>query len=105
MSISWSRVIPNGTAPSTPKGWLFTINWWTNCWKPALPLMSRFPWDYPYELSCRGGWLNPDSSEWFADYTRVVVDKLSDRVTNWMTINEPQVFINHGHQQARMRRA
>jgi len=39
------------------------------------PYVTVFHWDYPYELSCRGGWLNPDSSEWFADYTRVVVDK------------------------------
>jgi beta-glucosidase len=61
------------------------------------PYVTLFHWDYPEELYCRGGWLNPDSSDWFAEYTKVVVEKLSDRVKNWMTMNEPQVFINHGH--------
>jgi beta-glucosidase len=33
---------------------------------------------------------------WFGDYTAVVVDKLSDRVSRWMTLNEPQCFIGLG---------
>jgi beta-glucosidase len=35
-------------------------------------------------------WLNPDSPDWFADYTGVVVKALTDREANWMTLNEPQ---------------
>jgi beta-glucosidase len=27
----------------------------------------------------------------------VVVDRLSDRVTHWFTLNEPACFIGHGH--------
>jgi beta-glucosidase len=61
------------------------------------PWLTLFHWDYPEELYCRGGWLNPDSAEWFSDYARVVARKLSDRVTHWMTFNEPQVFIGMGH--------
>ena len=45
----------------------------------------------------RGGWLNPDSPKWFADYVEVVVDKLSDRVGHWITLNEPQCFLHLGH--------
>ncbi|BDP43938.1 beta-glucosidase (plasmid) [Deinococcus aetherius] len=41
--------------------------------------------------------LNRDSAEWFADYARVVVDRLSDRVSHWMTLNEPQCFVGLGH--------
>jgi beta-glucosidase len=37
--------------------------------------------------------MNPDMPKFFADYTRVVVDKLGDRVRNWMTLNEPQCFL------------
>jgi beta-glucosidase len=61
------------------------------------PYVTLFHWDYPYELYCRGGWLNPDSPQWFADFVRVVVDRLSDRVQHWFTINEPQCFIGLGH--------
>jgi len=42
--------------------------------------------------------LNRDSAEWFAEYTGVVVDALSDRVSNWLTLNEPQCFIGLGHE-------
>jgi beta-glucosidase len=61
------------------------------------PYVTLFHWDYPYELFCRGGWLSPDSPQWFADYTQVVVEKLGDRVKHWMTLNEPQCFIGLGH--------
>ncbi|MEL7474280.1 MAG: family 1 glycosylhydrolase, partial [Planctomycetota bacterium] len=55
-----------------------------------------FHWDYPLCLHHRGGWSNPSSPNWFEEFTGVVVDRLSDRVSKWLTINEPQVFINLG---------
>jgi len=56
-----------------------------------------FHWDFPYELYCQGGWLSPSSPEWFADYASLVTARLSDRVRHWITLNEPQVFLNLGH--------
>lgn len=98
LSISWPRVIPTGTGKVNAKGVAFYDRLvdalLANNVKPWVTL---FHWDYPYELFLRGGWLNPDSSDWFADYARVVVDRLSDRVTDWMTLNEPQCFIGLGH--------
>jgi beta-glucosidase len=65
------------------------------------PWVTLYHWDLPYALQLRGGWLNPDMPRWFADYTRLVVEKLSDRVSNWMTLNEIQVFtgsaLQYGH--------
>jgi beta-glucosidase len=61
------------------------------------PWITLFHWDYPYELFCTGGWLNRDSIDWFADYAALVTDRLSDRVTHWMTFNEPQMFMALGH--------
>ena len=98
MSISWPRVIPNGTGAVNQKGLAFYDKLIDELLAAGItPYVTLFHWDYPYELTGRGGWLNPDSSDWFAEYAKVVVEKLSDRVKNWMTINEPQVFINHGH--------
>jgi beta-glucosidase len=57
-----------------------------------------FHWDLPLALYHRGGWLNRDSADWFAEYTRVIVERLSDRVKHWMTFNEPSIFIGMGHQ-------
>jgi beta-glucosidase len=61
------------------------------------PWVTLFHWDFPTPLYLAGGWLNRDSSNWFAEYTRVVVDRLSDRVRHWITLNEPQIYIGLGH--------
>jgi len=101
-SISWPRVIPNGTGDVNAAG----LDYYDRLVDALLekgirPFVTLFHWDYPYALYCRGGWLNPYSSDWFADYATVMVDRLSDRVSHWMTLNEPQVFIMAGHHQGR----
>jgi beta-glucosidase len=61
------------------------------------PWATLFHWDFPLELFRQGGWLNRDSAAWFGEYTAAIVDRLSDRLSHWMTLNEPQVFLQLGH--------
>jgi beta-glucosidase len=61
------------------------------------PFVTLFHWDYPLDLYHRGGWQNPDSPKWFAEYTQLVVSALGDRVADYITLNEPQVFVILGH--------
>ncbi|MDD3832685.1 MAG: GH1 family beta-glucosidase [Oscillospiraceae bacterium] len=97
-SVSWPRVLPEGIGRVNEKGLDFYDRLVDELLKHDIePYLTLFHWDYPHELFKRGGWLNPDSSQWFAEYTRVIVDRLSDRVHNWFTLNEPQCFINFGH--------
>jgi beta-glucosidase len=97
-SVSWPRVIPDGKGAVNSKGLDFYDRLVDELLANGVqPFVTLFHWDYPYDLYCRGGWLNSYSSDWFADYTAVVVKKLSDRVQNWMTLNEPQVFVADGH--------
>lgn len=98
MSISWPRVMPAGRGKVNAKGLAFYDKLVDELLANSIePYVTLFHWDYPYELYCRGGWLNRESSDWFAEYTKVVVDKLGDRVKNWITLNEIQVFIGTGH--------
>ncbi len=98
-SISWSRVLPKGFGEVNQKGLDFYSELVDELLANGIePYVTLFHWDYPVELFKMGGWLNPASSDWFAAYAKVVVDKLSDRVKNWMTINEPQCFIGLGHE-------
>ncbi|MCU0492955.1 MAG: GH1 family beta-glucosidase [Chloroflexaceae bacterium] len=98
-SISWSRVIPNGTGAINQQGLDFYDRLVDALLEAGIqPWVTLFHWDYPAELYYRGGWLNRASADWFADYTQVVVDRLSDRVQHWMTLNEPQCFVILGHQ-------
>ena len=98
-SISWPRVIPEGTGAVNEKGLDFYDRLIDALLENGIqPWVTLFHWDCPQSLFQRGGWLNRESSDWFAEYTGVIVDRLSDRVSHWMTLNEPQVFITFGHQ-------
>jgi beta-glucosidase len=98
LSVSWPRVLPAGNGKVNDAGLAFYDRLIDELLaKKIEPWVTLFHWDFPYDLFLRGGWLNPDSPTWFADYTAVVVDKLSDRVKHWITLNEPQCFIGLGH--------
>jgi len=98
LSVSWPRVLPEGTGKINEKGLAFYDRLIDALLENNVePWVTLFHWDYPYALYCKGGWLNRNSADWFADYAGVMVDKLSDRVTYWMTQNEPQCYIGFGH--------
>ena len=97
-SISWSRVMPEGRGKINPAGIKFYQDLVDELLKNGItPFVTLYHWDYPSELIKYGGWLNPDSPQWFADYTRVVVEALGDKVKHYMTFNEPQVFVGGGY--------
>ncbi len=98
-SIAWPRILPRGDGEPNAKGLAFYDQYVDTLLAAGIePYITLFHWDYPEELYCRGGWLNPDSPKWFAEYTSLVVDRLSDRVSYWMTLNEPIGFVMNGHQ-------
>jgi beta-glucosidase len=101
-SISWPRVMPNGTRDVNEAGLAFYDALIDELLAHGIePWVTLFHWDFPHALYLRGGWLNRNSPEWFAQYTKVVVDRFSDRVSHWITINEPQCFIDTGHSEGR----
>ena len=98
MSISWPRILPEGVGKINSKGLDFYDRLIDELLENNIePYITLFHWDFPQELFYKGGWLNRDSSDWFAEYTRVVAEKLSDRVKFWFTENEPQCYINLGY--------
>lgn len=97
-SVSWSRVLPEGAGRVNEPGLAFYDRLVDGLLAANItPWVTLFHWDFPQALFERGGWLNRDSARWLGDYAAVVVDRLSDRVKHWITINEPQIFIGLGH--------
>ena len=97
-SVAWPRIFPDGTGRINQKGLDFYDKLVDTLLEHKIePWLTLFHWDYPYALFCRGGWLNPSSPAWFADFAALLSRRLSDRVQHWMTLNEPQVFIYLGH--------
>jgi beta-glucosidase len=98
-SIAWPRVLPDGTGAPNAAGLAFYDRLVDVLLEADIePFVTLFHWDLPLALYHRGGWLNRDSADWFARYAALVVERLSDRVKNWITLNEPQVFIESGLQ-------
>ena len=58
--------------------------------------MTLYHWDLPTALYRQGGWKNPASPDWFAEYAEVVSKALAGRVEYWLTFNEPQMFCGLG---------
>ncbi len=99
-SVSWPRVLPEGRGKPNPKGLSFYDRLVDALLSAKIePWITLFHWDFPLALYYRGGWLNRDSADWFADYAALVVGRLGDRVRYWMTHNEPQCTIGLGHHQ------
>ena len=98
-SISWSRVIPQ-EGKVNPKGLQFYSDLVDELIANGIePMVTIFHWDTPVWVYEKGGWLSEAIIPLFAEYTKVVVEALSDRVKYWMPMNEPQCFIMNGYMQ------
>lgn len=97
-SIAWSRVLPVGTGRVNPAGLGFYERLVDRLLAAGIqPLVTLYHWDLPAALDDRGGWLNRDSANWFAEYADVVFRRLDDRVQLWATLNEPWVVTDGGY--------
>jgi beta-glucosidase len=100
LSVSWPRVLPEGTGRQNGKG----IDFYNKLIDATLergidPWVTLYHWDMPLELERKGGFRNRDMVEWFGDYADLMGRKFGDRVNNWITINEPPCIIGHGLQE------
>ena len=97
-SISWPRVLPEGTGRVNQAGLDYYDRVVDACLEAGVePWVTLYHWDLPQALQDRGGWANRDIVGWFADYAALVADALGDRVRNWMVFNEPLSFVSVGH--------
>ncbi|WP_166922038.1 GH1 family beta-glucosidase [Flavobacterium poyangense] len=97
-SISWPRIMPNGTHPVNQSGVDYynrIIDFLLEC--NIEPWVTLYHWDLPHALEEKGGWTNRESVTWFSEYSEVCVHYFGDRVKNWMVINEPSVFTGAGY--------
>jgi beta-glucosidase len=97
-SVSWPRVQPDGTGAANDRGLAFYDRLVDAVLAAGVrPFVNLFHWDLPQALQDRGGFADPGVVDRFADYAALVASRLGDRVTDWMTFNEPAVFAFVGH--------
>jgi beta-glucosidase len=97
-SVSWPRVIPFGFGKVNEPGLDFYDRLVDSLLDGGIaPCLTLYHWDLPQALQDLGGWANRDVARYFADYASLLFDRLGDRVTRWVTHNEPIVTAMMGH--------
>jgi beta-glucosidase len=97
-SISWPRILPAGDGKVNQAG--------LDHYRALLDALGErgiagaatlYHWDLPQALQDAGGWPSREVALRFADYAAIVGEALGDRVTRWITMNEPGVVAHHGY--------
>ena len=97
-SVSWPRVQPGGSGQPDQRGLDYYSRLVDALRKAGIePWVCLYHWDLPQELQDRGGWTERATAERYADYAGLVAKKIGDRVTRWLTLNEPSVHAILGH--------
>jgi 6-phospho-beta-glucosidase len=99
-SLSWSRILPNGTGVVNKDG----IQYYNRLIDQLLrngirPVVTLNHFDMPETLIKRyNGWLSRQSVDDFSAYAKLAFTLFGDRVKTWLTINEPlMLMFNPGY--------
>ncbi|MFI6978321.1 GH1 family beta-glucosidase [Embleya sp. NPDC050154] len=102
-SIAWPRIVPTGSGAVNAKGLAFYDRLVDRLLDAGIrPFATLYHWDLPQTLQDAGGWTVRDTAERFAEYAGVVAGRLGDRITDWITLNEPLCSAWIGHLEGRM---
>jgi len=97
-SVAWARVLPEGHGRPDARGLGFYDRLVDGLLERGItPWLTLYHWDLPQALEDVGGWRARDTVGRFADYAALMAGTLGDRVTNWITHNEPWVASMLGH--------
>ncbi len=89
-SIAWTRLLPEGTGAVNAAGVAHYQRFCDDLIAAGIePIVTLFHWDLPEALQVQGGWNRRESIDWFRNYARVVREALGERVTKYITFNEP----------------
>ena len=100
LSISWSRIFPNGDDPEPNEAGLAFYDRVFDCCRAhgIEPLVTLSHYEMPYALVERyNGWESRELIGIFERYCQTVFDRYQDKVRYWLTFNEINVGTNaHG---------
>ena len=98
-SIAWPRIFPNGIGDAPNAAGLGFYSSLVDALLEAgiEPWITLYHWDLPQALQERGGWRRRETIDAFAAYAHAVTRALGDRVSRWITHNEPWCTAFMGH--------
>ncbi|MFV0379334.1 MAG: glycoside hydrolase family 1 protein [Anaerorhabdus sp.] len=95
MSISWSRILPDGEGKVNQKGIEFYKNLFKECHKYGIePIVTIFHFDLPLALQKKyTSWNNRKMIDIYVDYCKVLFENYKDDVKYWLTYNEQNMMV------------
>ncbi len=98
LSISWSRLFPNGDEVREERGFAFYDNLINELLSQGItPYITLYHWDLPQALEDKGGWRSRETVAAFGKYAAAVAEHFGDRVKHFAPINEPWCVAWLGH--------
>lgn len=97
MSLSWSRIFPNGNDKEpNEEGLIFYENIFKELRKHNIePLVTIAHFDVPVHLIKEyGGWKNRKLIDFYANYSETVIKRYKGLVKYWLTINEINILLH-----------
>ncbi len=97
-SFAWPRIIPEGVGAVNQAGLDFYDRLIDGMLARGLkPYGTLYHWDLPSALMDKGGWMNREIADWFAEYATLIGKTFGDRLASTATINEPWcvAFLSH----------
>jgi beta-glucosidase len=91
-SLAWARLLPNGVGAINKNG----VEHYSMFIDDLLsfhiqPCITLYHWDMPQALQEQGGWNNPKSIDWFAEYSNLVFKLYGGKCKYFITFNEPNI--------------
>lgn len=97
-SISWSRILPEGTGRINKEGIAFYHKLIDECLLLGLtPYVTLYHWDLPLALEKEGGWASYHIVKWFSRFVTICTEEYGDKVKDWIVLNEPMGFTSLGY--------
>ena len=98
-SVAWPRVIPDGDGKINSPG----LDYYDRVVDALLeagitPFITLYHWDLPQALQDKGGWASRATVDAYVRFVDATVKHLGDRVSHWMTHNEPWCVSILSHQ-------
>ncbi|MEZ7898854.1 MAG: glycoside hydrolase family 1 protein [Flaviflexus sp.] len=96
-SIAWTRIVPDGDGEINEQGLAHYDKLIDALVRAGItPVATLFHFDLPHALNLKGGWASRSTIDAFERYARIVIERFSDRVPYWLTINEQNMMVMMG---------
>lgn len=99
-SLSWPRILPTGMANNVNEKGLRYYHRLLDALHDAgiEPVVTLYHWDLPQALQDMGGWENEMMTNYFAAYADICFQQFGEKVSTWITFNEPHIFALFGNE-------